>query len=150
MILELKKIIDSAESVTVLLAKPKAEGGHYTATLLVKGGTPEVPPLQVKGTIEELDDAISKVFNEAAEVYAGANADIEAFKAATAKQVEAAKAKPAATTASKTPAKKAAKPATKKAVSTPAAKEEPGIGLELGDDEMDEETKAAMEKLLNA
>lgn len=141
MINELKNIIDNADSVSVLLTKPAEGSDQYTATLLVKGSTPAVPPLQVQGTIEELDDAVGQAFNEAAEVLAECSADIEAFKAAAKKGVEDAKdsAKPPAKTAAKKTAKKAAKKP-EPAASKPDA-DEPSI---FGEDDA---TKAAMAKL---
>lgn len=147
MITELKHIIDNADSVNVMLTKA-AQDGQYTATLIVKGGSPEVPPLQITGSIEELDDAISKAFNEASEVYLETHHDLEAFKEA-AKQAVAEAKKPAADTKkpSSAPAKKKATPASQPAIPKPPADKAPDsdtVGFDL---DLDGETSAKMKEL---
>ncbi len=128
MIKELTPILDRATSVSVLLTKQGKPGDdRYTATLVVKvpEGQDPLPSVQITGTADEIDDEVSRAFNEVAETYADTADAIAAFKKQAAANKEAAAEKSAAAAApKKTAAKKAAaKKAAKKAAAKKKAKQ---------------------------
>lgn len=146
MITELQHTIDRADSVSIILAK---SGDQYIATLVVK--TPEgqdpLPPVQVTASIEEIDDEVSKAFNEVSEVFTSTADSIAEFKKAAAASAEAAKPKPAATPAKKTATKKAAKKVAKPAPAKPAKPAPAKPEVKVIPAKVDAETQQALEAL---
>lgn len=143
MILELQSTIDRASSVSILLAK---SGDQYTATLMVKTneGEAPLPPVQVVASIDEIDNAVSMAFNEVSEAYASTADQISEFKKAADANAEAAKKK--ATPAKKNPVKTATKKVATKKVAKPAPTKPEPAPTKV-EEELDEETNAAMLKL---